>query len=289
MRTGRQRRAILDCRAGPPHTKTLDGCRGTLNTEVLARSDGWLRAILMRVLLSVFTIAGGHLLGGRRSRGYVYLVALVFLPVLSWIAQAVWIVSAPDKASHAPFVASIVFWVMLTLVWLSSIALLVLDRGVVSTERTRSRRTLLGLEAAAVSIASLLIVGFSVLSIGLVPFLTLERGSEVPVAANRPFVERNCRAGRVPYNFSERSMLRAPWPGTGDWYFYSTMDSYQEASIRIPRGSLPTSCPQAVGRCCRHTYLDFLEMLASRLNHPCSGRDFLLMCQTALLAKLSRS
>ena len=136
----------------------------------------------MRVLLSVFTIAGGHLLGGRRSRGYVYLVALVFLPVLSWIAQAVWIVSAPDKASHAPFVASIVFWVMLTLVWLSSIALLALDRGVVSTERTRSRRTLLGLEAAAVSIASLLIVGFSVLSIGLVPFLTLERGSEVPVA-----------------------------------------------------------------------------------------------------------
>jgi len=135
----------------------------------------------MKILLSVLTIAGGHLLGGRRFRGYAYLIALVLLPALSWIAQAVWVVSAPDRASQAPFVASIAFWLMLILVWLSSIALLALDRGVAPTEPKRSRRTLRGLEAAAVSIASIVIVGFSVLSIGVVPFLSQERRSEMPV------------------------------------------------------------------------------------------------------------
>lgn len=136
----------------------------------------------MKILLSVLTIAGGHFLGGRRLRGYLYLIVLAVLPILSWIAQAVWVVSAPDRATRAPFVASIVFWVMLTLVWLSSIRLLARDRGMAPTEPDRSRRTLSVLEAAAVSIASIVIIGFSVLSIGVVPFLTRERGSEVPVA-----------------------------------------------------------------------------------------------------------
>ena len=141
----------------------------------------------MKILLSVLTIAGGHLLGGKRFRSYLYLVVLAVLPVLSWIAQAVWVVSAPDRAARAPFVASIVFWVMLTLVWLSSVALLARDRWMAPTEPDRSKRTLLVLEAAAVSIASIVIIGFSVLSIGVVPFLTQERGSEVP-APGKPTI-----------------------------------------------------------------------------------------------------
>jgi hypothetical protein len=135
----------------------------------------------MKILLSVLTIAGGHLLGGKRFRGYLYLVVLAVLPVLSWIAQAVWLVSVPDRVTQAPVVASVVFWGMLTLVWLSSIGLLVLDREVAPTEPKRSRSTLAILEAVAVSTASIVIIGFSVLSIGVAPFLSQERGAEVPV------------------------------------------------------------------------------------------------------------
>jgi hypothetical protein len=136
----------------------------------------------MKILLSVLTIAGGHLLGGRRFRGYLYLVVLAFLPLLSWIAQAAWLVFAPERATQAPVVASFVFWAMLALVWMSSIGLLARDRGVAPTEPERSRRTLVVLEAAAVSVASIVIIGFSVLSIGVVPFLSQERRSEMPVA-----------------------------------------------------------------------------------------------------------
>lgn len=136
----------------------------------------------MKILLSILTIAGGHFLGGRRLRGYLYLVVLAALPILSWIAQAVWVLSAPDRATQAPFVASVVFWLMLTLVWLSSIGLLVLDREVAPTDPKRSKRTLAILEAAAASTASIVIIGFSVLSIGVVLFLSQERGAEVPVA-----------------------------------------------------------------------------------------------------------
>ena len=137
----------------------------------------------MKILLSVLTIAGGHLLGGRRFRGYAYLIALFLLPVLAWTAQGVWVVFAPDRASQAPLVASYVFWAMLILVWMSSIALLVRDRGVVPTEPERLRRTLLVLEAVAISVASIVIIGFSVLSIGVVAFLSEERGPEVPVVS----------------------------------------------------------------------------------------------------------
>ena len=75
----------------------------------------------MKILLSVLTVAGGHLLGGRRYRGYLYLVVLVFLPLLSWTAQAACLVFAPERATQAPVVASFVFWAMLALVWMSSV------------------------------------------------------------------------------------------------------------------------------------------------------------------------
>jgi hypothetical protein len=139
----------------------------------------------MSALLTVLTIAGGHLIEGRRLRAYAYLAALVLLPVLSWIAQGVWVVSVSDRTAQAPVVASIVFWITLTLIWLSSIGLVVLDRLGAPTEPKGSRYSLPALETAMVSIASIVVIGFSVLSVGVVPFLSQERGFKGPVAGVR--------------------------------------------------------------------------------------------------------
>ena len=108
-------------------------------------------------------------------RGYGYFIALVCLPVLSWIAQALWIVFAPERLIHAPVVAWLVFWLLLTLVWLSSIGFIVLDRKV---PLAKPRYALRILETTVISVASVVVVAFSVLSIGISPFLPGEKASE---------------------------------------------------------------------------------------------------------------
>jgi hypothetical protein len=132
----------------------------------------------MKIFLSVLTVAGGHLLAGKRIRGYLYLAALVSLPVLSWLVQGIWLVFAPKRLVEAPVVAAGFFWVALVTVWLSSIGLLMRDGGSELRATEPPRRVLLVLETVVVSIASIILIGFSVLSVGVVPFLPQEKRLE---------------------------------------------------------------------------------------------------------------
>lgn len=132
----------------------------------------------MKIVVSLFTVAGGHLLAGKRITGYLYLVTLLLLPVLSWFVQGLWIVSAPERLAEAPVVAARFFWITLVIVWLSSLGLLLRRGGATSSASAPPKGALLVLETVAVSVVSVALIGFSVLSIGIVPFLSQERRLE---------------------------------------------------------------------------------------------------------------
>lgn len=125
----------------------------------------------MKTILGVLTIAGGHLLAGKRIRGYLYLIALVLLPIVCWFVQGLWIIYAPDRRAVAPDVAGWFFWIALIIIWLSSIGLLVRDRGALPSAAALPTWAPRILEVAGVSVAALAAIGFSVLSIGVVPLL----------------------------------------------------------------------------------------------------------------------
>lgn len=148
----------------------------------------------MGIVLSALTVVGGHLLAGKRTRGYLYLAFLTLLPIFSWITQGLWLVSHPEKVSEAPFVAAGVFWVMFAIVWLSSIGLLVRDRRIASNESVRPKHGRLVLEVVLACIVSVGLIGFSVLSIGLASFLPEESRSGMPAIGKTGVIGRELPA-----------------------------------------------------------------------------------------------
>jgi len=155
----------------------------------------------MGIVLSAFTVVGGHLLAGKRTRGYLNLVLLALLPIFSWITQAIWLIVNPGRVPEAPFVAADFYWTMFATVWLSSIGFLVRDRRVASNEPARPKRARLILEVAIASIVSVCLIGFSVLSIGLASFLPKQGRSTTPPIAKADIGGRELPAGEGSVQF----------------------------------------------------------------------------------------
>lgn len=209
----------------------------------------------MKLTLNVLTIVGGHLLVGQRTRGYLLLGALIMAPLLSWIAQAIWLAIAPNGVKQAPYVASGVLLVALIAIWFTSISLSLRNRTLRTPDQSPRPGAVPLFEAVIGSVLSIAIVVFALFVIGMVPFVAPERQME-STGIHRLIQGRPMPAGDGSVRFVGTLLSREGSAGTRRMVFQFDKgfvskevitDSNGKFALRLPPGEWTLLAPHVEG------------------------------------------